>query len=150
MILQCLAAMLGVWAFAVLFHAPRKCYLFCAVNGAIGWICYLCLTDLGLGHGMSSLIATIVLTIVSRLLAVLLKEPVTIFLVTGIFPLVPGAGIYHTASCFIQQDWIQGAEMTMEVLTFSGAIALGIIIGSILPQTYFNNVIILLRRHIHR
>lgn len=132
--------MLGVWAFAVLFHVPQKCYLFCAINGAMGWICYLCLTGYGFGHGISSLAATIVLTIVSRLLAVLLKEPVTIFLITGIFPLVPGASIYSTAYCFIQQDWILAAEMTMDVLTFSGSIALGIIIGSIIPQAYFNRI----------
>lgn len=149
MILQCLAAMLGVWAFAVLFHAPRKCYLSCAVNGAIGWICYLYLIDLGSGNGVATLIATIVLTIVSRFLAVLLEEPVTIFLVTGIFPLVPGAGIYNTAYCFIQQDWILGAEMTINVLTFAGAIALGIIIGSIIPQKYFHDISFFFRKHIH-
>ncbi|MDO4467486.1 MAG: threonine/serine exporter family protein [Bacillota bacterium] len=140
MIEQWLFAMIGVWAFAVLFHAPKKCYLSCAINGAIGWICYLCFKQLGASIGVSTMIASILLTIVSRILAVVQKEPVTIFLVTGIFPLVPGAGIYYTAYYFIQKDCNMGANMTLEVLTFAGAIALGIIIGSILPQKLFSKL----------
>ena len=38
------------------------------------------------------------------LFAILLKTPVTVFLLTGIFPLVPGAGIYYTAYYFIQGE----------------------------------------------
>ena len=34
--------------------------------------------------------------------AIVIKMPVTVFLLSGIFPLVPGAGIYYTAYYFIQ------------------------------------------------
>ena len=52
----------------------------------------------------ASLLAVIPLTLLARILAMTLRAPVTVFLLTGIFPLVPGAGIYYSAYYFIQGD----------------------------------------------
>lgn len=137
MILQFIAAMAGTWAFAVLYHAPKRYYLAGAVNGAIGWICYLALMHMGMGYAGAIVLSTIVLSLVSRILAVVMRAPGTIFLVTGIFPLVPGAGIYYSVYYFMQQDLAMGGAKAVEVMTTAGAIAMGILIGSMVPQRFF-------------
>ena len=55
-------------------------------------------------EALASLLAVIPLTLLARILAITLRTPVTVFLLTGIFPLVPGAGIYYSAYYFIQGD----------------------------------------------
>jgi uncharacterized membrane protein YjjB (DUF3815 family) len=137
MLLHFLAAMLGVWAFAVLFHTPPKYYLACAFTGAVGWVSYLSLTALGCGLAVSTIVSVVILTLMSRAFAVVQKAPATTFLVTGIFPLVPGAGIYYTAYYIIQQDFVTGGAKAVEIFAFAGSIALGILIGSMVPQSWF-------------
>lgn len=137
MVPQFIAAMLGVWAFAVLFHAPKKYYLPCAFNGAVGWAAYLLLTAGGLSSALACLYATLVLTLLSRSFAIVMRAPVTIFLVTGIFPLVPGAGIYYTAYYLMTGDLAAGSAKGIDTFLVAGAIALGILLGSILPQSAF-------------
>ena len=56
--------------------------------------------------------------------AILLKTPVTVFLLSGIFPLVPGAGIYYTAYYFIQGN--NALALSNGISTFKVAVALAI------------------------
>ena len=46
---------------------------------------------------MATFFAALPLTLACRLFAIRFRAPVTLFLLCGIFPLVPGAGIYYTA-----------------------------------------------------
>ena len=52
----------------------------------------------------------------------------------GIFPLVPGAGIYFTAYYLIAGDMEAFSQKGMETLETAVAIALGIVFASGLPQ----------------
>ena len=79
----------GTLSFAVLFACPRRTLPCCALVGAVGWFVYELAVLYGADAAAASLIAVIPLTLVSRLFAILLKTPVTVFLLTGIFPLVP-------------------------------------------------------------
>ena len=119
---QVLAAFLGVLSFAVLFHAPRRSYLACAVCGAVAWGCYLL-------AALATTLAAIALTLLSRMLSIAMKMPSTVFIVTGIFPLVPGAGIYHTAYALVSRNMEAFTLRGMQTLALAGAIALGILIG---------------------
>ena len=83
-------------AFAHHLSHPLPEYFFCGITGGIGWLVYLFCTGMGLGVVTASFFATVALAWFSRIFAFRRKAPVTIFLITGIFPLVPGAGIYYT------------------------------------------------------
>lgn len=138
MILEVAAAMLGTMSFAILFHAPQNYYAYCALTGALGWIVYRTGTENSLSFAVASLLATFVITVLSRWLSVVKKAPATIFLVTGIFPLVPGAGIYYTAYYFITGNVASATLKGVETFKIAGAIVLGIIFGFALPQVWFN------------
>lgn len=140
MIMQVIASMVGTLAFAILFSAPKKEYLFCAVNGGLGWLTYLLLEDAGAGVALASLGATVILTLVARLLSTWRKCPVTVFLITGIFVLVPGAGIYYTAYYLLMNDLAQFTAKGLETFKIAGAIALGIVFGFAVPQSLFKKL----------
>ena len=106
----------GTLSFAILFACPRRTLPCCALVGAAGWFVYE--------------LAVIPLTLVSRLFAILLKTPVTVFLLTGIFPLVPGAGIYYTAYYFIQGE--NALSLANGISTFKVAVSLAVGIALVL------------------
>ena len=102
--LQFLLAGASTLSFAILFACPRRTLPYCGLVGAVGWLVYEIAELFGMEAFAASLLAVIPLTLLARILAVTLRTPVTVFLLTGIFPLVPGAGIYYSAYYFIQGD----------------------------------------------
>ena len=139
MILQFLLSMTATASFAVLFNAPKEQFLFNALTGALGWISYLIFCALGLKTAAASLTAAFCLTIISRIFAAFFKCPATLYLVTGIFTLVPGAGIYYTSYYFIMNEMDLFAAKGIETFQIAGAIAIGILFGFAIPQRLFSN-----------
>lgn len=137
MILQIAVAMFATLAFSILFSAPRSQWFFCSLAGGIGWLIYTLALDRGSGTFLASFLATLTLTSFSRLFSYWRKAPVTLFLIAGIFPLVPGAGIYYTAYYLIQADLALGMAKGVETFKIAGAITLGILIGFALPARLF-------------
>ena len=123
---QFFLAAAGTLSFAILFACPRRCLPYCALVGAVGWLWYELLTLLGADAATASLLAVIPLTILTRVFAITQKTPVTVFLLTGIFPLVPGAGIYYTAYYFLQGEQELFASKGGETFKVALALALGI------------------------
>lgn len=140
MIDKTIAAMLGTLAFVIFFNTPKKEYVFCAGGGALGWLAYQILTEQGAGITIATLGATLILTITARILSIVRRCPVTVFLVTGIFTLVPGSGIYYTAYYLIMNDLAQFGAKGVETFKIAGAIVLGIVFGFAIPQNWFNKL----------
>ena len=136
--LQVFAAFLATVAFAVLFQAPRSEYAQCGLAGAVGWVCYIVCLRLSGSVALSTLGATIALTLLCRLLAVARQMPSTVFLVCGIFPLVPGAGIYYTAYHFIMGENQLAVSRGIETVKIAVSIALGIVLVLSLPGGWFS------------
>lgn len=139
-LIQFLVAMLATVSFAVIFNAPIKELVFCGITGAIGWIVFCVLTPNVMGVVAASLIATFCLTIFARLFAAIRKTPVTVYLLTGIFSLVPGAGIYYTAYYFFASNKEMFSYKGAETLEIAIAIVFGIIFGFAIPQAVFNKI----------
>lgn len=138
MFVQFIICMVATLSFAVLFCAPRSQLIFCGMTGAFGWIVYLVFLELGTGGTIANLLATFALTVISRTIACIRKTPVTVYLIAGIFPLVPGAGIYYTSYYFIMNEMDQCSAAGMETIKVASAIVLGIIFGFSLPQGWFH------------
>ncbi len=146
MIVQIILSLLATLSFALLFGAPKSELFFCGLAGAIGWVVYVILLGFDSGITVANLIATLALTVFSRTIASIRKNPVTVYLISGIFPLVPGAGIYYTSYYFIMNDMKLLFSYGTETIKVAGAIVLGIVFGFALPQSWFNK---LQRKHSH-
>lgn len=140
MFIQFLVCMVATLSFALLFSAPKSELFLCGITGAIGWVVYLLCLQADTGKPIANLIATLALTVIARVIAAIRKNPVTVYLISGIFPLVPGAGIYYTSYHFIMNEMDLCSSAGMETVKVAGAIVLGIVFGSALPQTWFNSL----------
>lgn len=136
--LQVLVAFGSTIAFAVIFHAPRKELLFTGFTGGAGWLVYLLAQACGSGVVASSFLATLALAWLSRVFSFARRTPVTVFLICGIFPLVPGAGIYYTGYNFFMGNDALALEKGLETIKIAVAIALGTGIVQSLPPFLFH------------
>ena len=139
-ITQFIVAMIATLAFAIIFTAPKSELVYCGISGAIGWIFYSFITAALGTPTLGNVVGSFLLTMFSRSLAAKRKNPVTIYLITGIFPLVPGAGIYYTSYYLIMNDMNMFSSYGLSTINTAGAIVMGIIFGMSFPQSWFNKV----------
>ena len=129
MFVQLLAAYVGTVAFAVLFGVPRKYYLDSGLCGMLGWLLYLILMNYsGLSVANVVFFATVLVTFTAMVLAIVRKCPITVYLICGIFPLVPGAGIFWTTYNVVSEQLGAALHTGITALKVTVAIAFGIIL----------------------
>ena len=63
-----------------------------------------------------------------------------VYLLSGIFPLVPGAGIYYAAFYLISGNMEMFSIKGTETVETAGAIVIGIILAMGLPQAWLNHL----------
>lgn len=133
---QVLAAAIGTVAFSVLYSVPRRYYPYCGLIGGMGWLVY-CVLVRYVSATEATLAAAVCVVLASRMFAVWEKCPVTIFLITGIFPLVPGGGVYWTAYYIVSNQMDLAAKTGFNALKVAVAIVLGIVFVFQVPQKVF-------------
>lgn len=139
LLLQGLAALIGTAAFACLFGVDRGQYLWTGIIGALGWILYLVLVRLtGLTAPVATLFAALAVCIMARFSAVPARSPAQIFLLCGIFPLVPGAGIFWFTYYISAGKLALSASTGFMAAKVAVALVLGIILAMELPQKIFS------------
>ncbi|MBR1470213.1 MAG: threonine/serine exporter family protein [Lachnospiraceae bacterium] len=94
-ILRVIAAGIGTIAFSYLYHAPRRYFKDLCLLAAASWTIYLCLVQFTGLVPVAVFAAATFVSLCSRRLSVVRKCPMTIFLSTSIFPLMPGLSLYR-------------------------------------------------------
>lgn len=137
MIKEFITAAIATICFSLIFGAPKKYYPLCGLIGALSWVMYIGLLDVGLSDTESIFITTVIIIILSRIAAVRCRCPVTVFLIAGIIPLVPGAGIYWSAYYLVTNQFALAADKGFLAFKAAIAIVLGIVIVFEFPQKWF-------------
>lgn len=125
MIIRIFGAFAAVVAFCILIELPKKYMIYAGATGMLGWTVYL-LGDLFVQRvEIDAFIATIFIAAASHILARVLKAPVSIFLIPGILPIVPGGSVYRCAYAFINESANLNIYLD-ETFKIAGGIALAI------------------------
>ena len=128
MVIQLLAAFIGTVAFAVLFGVPRKYYIDSGICGTVGWLLYLVLVrHTGLSVPGVVFFATALVSLTALAQSIIRKCPISVFLICGIFPLVPGAGIFWTTYNLVAEQLPAALHSGILALKVTLAIAFGIL-----------------------
>lgn len=127
-LLQVVSAFLGVISLAVLFHVPRKYLLPAGLTGAGGWLIELLVMNQTENAMMSAFLSAVFVAVISQLLARIFKAPVTVYLVPGILPLVPGVGMYRMVYYLLQENGESASYYFAYTLQVAGMIALAVFV----------------------
>jgi uncharacterized membrane protein YjjB (DUF3815 family) len=127
-VVQLIAAFLGTVSFAALFGVPRKYYFDAGFCGTIGWLLYLVLSRYtAMSPAEVLFCSTALVTLISLLQSTGRRCPITVFLISGIFPLVPGAGIFWTSYNIVSNQLPEALNTGFAALKATVAIAFGIL-----------------------
>lgn len=137
-LIETIAAALGSIAFSLLFGVPAKYYPECGLTGGVGWMLYRILTGFTpVSVTLATFLAAVVVALHSRIAAVRRRCPATVFLIAGIIPLVPGAGIYWTVYHLVTGEAQLALSSGAAALKAAFAIVLAIAAAFELPRGAF-------------
>lgn len=134
--LNILCPFLATTAYAVMFNIPKRFYFCCGATGVLSWLVYSASAG-STSPAIASFLGTLAAVLMSRMLTVKMKCPITIFLISGIIPLVPGAGVYYTAYYLVTNQLMKAAEKGIESVKIAFAIVLGIVFVVSVPRELF-------------
>ena len=129
--IQTAVAFVATIAFSIIFHTPREQYVCAGLVGAFSWLIYIIYVYFTGDVVFASFFAALGLTYLARVFSFARKAPLPVFLIAGIFPVVPGAGIYYRGY------HIEAMSKGVETIKIAIAIALGIGIVVSLPRFFF-------------
>lgn len=133
--LHFLYSLIATIGFSIFLCVPRKTLLATGFSGALGWSIYYIMSSFSVNEVSSNFLATLIVTLLSEILARKLKQPAIIFIIPGIIPLVPGLGMYKTMLYLVQSKYYEAIAKGVNVLLVGGAIALGVLIITSLSNT---------------
>ncbi len=134
-----LCAFVGTITFSTLFNVPKKHYVSCGVVGTLGWIVCDLVSRIANPPFAAFLGATVVV-FTSRMLTVRKKCPITVFLIPGIFPLIPGARVYYTVYYLVTEELGLAAQSGMDAIKIAFGIVIGIVFIVAIPRQVFQPI----------
>ena len=135
-VLNMVCSFVGVMLFGALFNVPRKYYLGSGLTGLVGWMGYY-FAAFRFSTAFSAFISAALIAMMGRILAVKMKAPITIFVIPGLFPLVPGISIYQSVYNLVIEESEKAAKYGLDAFKVALGIALGIIFVLNLPGKWF-------------
>lgn len=143
LILGTLGSFLAIAGFAILLECPKKYLVYAGIIGAVGGCVYLASMEFQTGPVMASFLSALVIAFMSQTFARCLRAPVTIFLIPGILPTVPGAGMYRIIYFIMAGQKTKSAYYLIQTLEIAGMIALAIFlvntIFTVMKQLKYKN-----------
>lgn len=116
-------AFMSSLGFGILFNVRGKDLFFASVGGGIGWLFYTQILSLTGSEVIALFIGTISLSIHSEICARIFKNPVTLYLICALIPLVPGSGMYYTIFEAVKGDYNTSLTKGIQTLLNAGSIA---------------------------
>lgn len=129
-VMQCFWAFTGSFAFGLLFNIRGKNNVYAALGGLFGWLIYLFTGNFTETVLVQFFTAAIVISIYAECMAIWRKTPVTVFIIPGMIPLVPGGAIFYTMQELIMGNYEKSYQMGVHTIAIAGSIAMGILIAS--------------------
>ncbi len=114
--------------FSILFHVPKNHIAAAGLVGALGWLTYTYFLISGSGSILACFAGSCTVAVVSDLFSRIFKDAATIFIIPGILPLVPGAGMYYTMLAILEGDVAETASAGTETMLMAGSIAVALLV----------------------
>ena len=136
MIVNSFYAFLCSLGFGILFNIRGKNLIIASIGGALGWFTYLLSGRLQSSIVFSLFLASMVVSIYSEIMARIYKNPVTIFIICAIIPLVPGGGMYFSILETVRGNFSIALSKGTETMFSAGAIAIAIVFVSSISSIF--------------
>ncbi|MGM9603816.1 MAG: threonine/serine exporter ThrE family protein [Faecousia sp.] len=128
LLITSLGSLAGCIGFSILFNIHGPGGTLCALGGVLTWVVF----DLVLRFSGSELVAyflgSFLASAYAETMARIRKYPAISYLVVSLFPLIPGAGIYHTMNYAVHGEMELFAAQGMHTAAITGMLAVGVLL----------------------
>lgn len=130
--IKLLCAALGTLGFGLIFNANKNKLVYIMIGGFMNYLAYMLTYELTKNIFLASGVCAVVTSLYSEILAIILKCPSTIFILTGLIPSVPGSSLFYTMQNLVlgnSSEALNQGIITMEV-------TLGIVSGILFASVF--------------
>lgn len=123
--IKLLWAMLGTLGFGLIFNVRKNKLIYVMIGGFINYLAYMLTFNFTNSVFLSAAVCAVVTSLYSEVMAILLKCPTTIFILTGLIPSVPGSSLFYTMQNLVLKD--SNEALRQGIITIE--VILGIVSG---------------------
>jgi Uncharacterized conserved protein len=121
--------------FSLLMYAPPKTLPASALLGGVSWILYRLIVTSGRTQFLAYFMATLLVAVVSEILARIYKMPATIFIFPSVISLVPGTGLYQAMLSLVEEDYVTLRDVATQTLFAFCAITVAIALTGVVARS---------------
>ncbi len=148
-IIQIITSLLGTLGYAILFNIKGKRLVAASVGGFLSWMIFLLLGNFIGSEPIRYFLVSVLISFYAEIIARILKTPTTTVLMTALIPLVPGASLYYTMAYALGSDLEKFVAKAISTLQLAGALALGIVITTMVMRAIYATRTIRDKKEIH-
>ena len=123
---QVAGSFMAVLSFGIVLDLPKKYLGWSGVTGGVCWLVYLLIREETGSLIFAAFLSGLSVALLGHILARILRAPVSVFLIPGILPLVPGTSIYNCVYNIIRSSRDQSTYYLIETMQIAGAIAMAV------------------------
>ncbi|MCL4441374.1 MAG: threonine/serine exporter family protein [Firmicutes bacterium] len=124
----------------VTLRTPPPAWLAVGLTGMLGWGTSAAMLKQGIPELVAAVSGAMVVGLLSEILARLQKQPVTVYIVSGIIPLVPGIIAYNTMLQFLEKNFNLGLLLAFKAFLIASYLAAGVAVAPLLVR-HFREVV---------
>lgn len=121
-----LFAFIASAAIAVSFRGPRRAIWASGLTGLLGWAASQVAGYTGAPQMLGAFAGALAVGTAGEILARRLREPALLFVVPGLFPLVPGIMAYNGMLLLAREELSLAGQLLTRTVFYAGALAAGL------------------------
>lgn len=130
--------------FAIIFNTPKNSLIKAGLSGAIGWTIYTLAFQYSASAVFSTFAGAFFVALSGEIFAIKDKNPITVYIIPGIVPLVPGYSLYYTMLSVLENDnttaAARGGEALMVAIAIAAALTIILSLNAFRKRRLLNNV----------
>lgn len=113
----------------ITLRTPMPAWITVGITGMMGWTVSEALARRKVPELVVAVASALVVGAIAEILARLQKQPVTVFIVSGIIPVVPGTTAYNSMLAFLERDFDRGLYLAFKAFLIASYLAAGLAVA---------------------
>ena len=131
---------IGVVAFSMRFNEHGMKILYATILGMICWFINALMDKAGFSAYASCFVAIGVLTMLSEILARIVKTPVSVLLAPALIPMIPGESLYVAMNNMMNGNTEVFKDKSVYTLFYSACIAAGVVSATVVSRLVITGI----------
>lgn len=110
----------------ITLRTPPAAWLTVGLTGMLGWSASQFLLNKNIPELLAAVSGAVVIGTLAEIFARLQKQPVTVYIVSGIIPLVPGTTAYNSMLQFLDKQYNSGLSLAFTAFLIASYLAAGL------------------------